>query len=175
MIQEANLHWRYIDTETNLLMPWYTLPALQWLKEQDVSRWYVFEYGAGYSTMWWNANARFNFAVENNKTWAFMAGSNCYFREDPNEYVNAAQFILEEVSTDDGSYDCVVIDGDFRAECVLMSRKFIHSGGYMIIDNYGQTDFPPKEVIDKLLEGWEKQVFKQPNHTDWATAIFKKP
>lgn len=175
MIREANLHWQYQDTETNLIMPWYTLPALEWLKKQETYKWYVLEFGAGYSTMWWNSNSRFNFAIEHNKSWALIAGQNCFYRNDKNDYINSAQFIIDEVSTDDNSFDCIIIDGEWRYECASMSMELIKPGGYMIVDNYGQTDFPSAEIIDALLEGWEKQIFRQPNHSDWCTAVFKKP
>jgi hypothetical protein len=166
MIQEANLHWRYIDTETNLIMPWYTLPALHWLHSQDILRWDVFEYGAGYSSIWWRVNSNTLDGIEHNESWA-KAMSVRWSGDDKENYIK---------STPTGAfYDCIVVDGEWRDECVAFSRNYLKSGGYMIIDNYGQTDFPSVESVDKLLEGWEKQVFKQPNHTEWATAVFKKP
>lgn len=170
MIREANLHWQYQDTDTGLLMPWYTLPALEWLKKQDISKWRVFEYGAGYSTIWWRANCQEVFGVEWNPFWyKAMNGrdDDLVFCETPADYIQRIHFC--------GGFNCVVIDGEFRDACIEFSKNHIMPGGYMIIDNYGQTDFPPSETIDALLEGWEKQIFKQPNHSDWCTAVFRKP
>ncbi len=169
--------WRYEDTETGLIMPWYTLPALQWLKKQDISSWCVFEYGAGYSTIWWRVNARMNFSVDHTKTWCAVAG---YFKDsiycdNKNDYIKSIETPINDINCDEESYDCIVVDGEWRLECAGFAMEYLNKGGYMIIDNYGQSEFPPTEVIDKLLEGWEKQVFKQPNHTDWCTAIFRKP
>lgn len=73
--------------------------------------------------------------------------------------------------------DCVIIDGEWRMDCVEHAKDFITEGGVMIIDNWGQEDFP-QESCDKaeaLLQGWSKEVFKQPNHTEWTTAVFQKP
>ncbi len=167
MIREANLHWRFEDTETNLILPWYTLPALEWLKKQDVSKWYVFEYGAGYSTIWWRANAFKVRSVDSVEYWA-KAMSSWFISNDEEMYVQSGFGHKEQ-------FDCIIIDGDDRLRCTDFCRDYIKPSGYLIFDNYGQEDFPTPEVIDALLEGWEKQVFKQPNHSSWSTAIFKKP
>lgn len=166
MIQEAVLTWRYVDTESNLILPWYTKPALEWLKSQDVSNWRVFEYGCGYSTMWWSLNCKWITAVDTNEGWARAVGVIHY--PDKESYVKSIEWQTEE------RYDCIVVDGEWREECVAFSRDTINPGGYMIVDNYGQTDFPPAEKIDALLEGWTKVVYKQPNHSDWSTAVFQK-
>lgn len=165
MIQESNLHWRYFETATNLILPWYTLPCLEWLTKQDVSEWNVFEYGSGYSTIWWRASCNSVSSIEMSRMWAKATGAMCV--SEKTSYIRATEYRA--------NLDCIIIDGEWRDECVEYSASKVIEGGYMIIDNYGQDGFPSTEVIDKLLEGWEKQVFKQPNHTDWATAVFKKP
>jgi len=168
MIIEANRHWQYTDTESGLIMPWYTLPMLQWLKKQDVSEWEVFEYGCGYSTIWWRANCDSVTSIDSNKLWAKAIGIE-YFSKALANYVSC--------SGDGQNYDCIIIDGDFREECMNHARYNVKPAGFLIIDNWGQEDFPPDacERTEKLLAGWSKQVFKQPNHSEWATALFQKP
>lgn len=172
MIREANLHWRYEDTETGLIMPWYTLPALQWLKQQDIKQWEVFEYGAGYSTIWWRLNCRTVDSIDHSNNWANAMSAIC--AKDKSDYIEFIGFCRESTINEMG-FDCVVIDGEHRKECLEHSIDYVAYGGYVIIDNWGQEDFPDTDFADKLLEGWEKQVFKQPNHTDWCTAVFRKP
>lgn len=43
---------RCIDKLGNPI-PWYTYPAIEYLKTIDFSRKLVFEYGGGSSTLWW--------------------------------------------------------------------------------------------------------------------------
>jgi hypothetical protein len=164
-MHEANLHWRYVDQD--LVMPWYTMPALKWLKEQDISNWRVFEYGAGYSTIWWRTHALEVNSVDKDPTWAKAMGAYC--APGKQEYIFCS-------ALSGTHYDCIIVDGAWRDECVEYCLPLIRPGGYLIIDNYEQPsvgdDFTK---TNKLLEGWEKQVFKQPNHTDWQTAIFTKP
>jgi len=167
MIQEANLGWAYIDTETKLVMPWYTLPTLQWLKTMDVSQWHVFEYGGGYSSIWWRVNSAFLKNVDGDDNWATAAGA--WLAKTETTYVTAIN--------DGHEYDCVVIDGDYREKCLNYCINFLKRGGFLIIDNWLGEDFTPEMVsrTEILLEGWKKQLFKQPNHSQWTTAVFYKP
>jgi len=165
-MQEANLHWRFLDGE--IIMPWYTKPALEWLKQQDTSTWRVFEYGCGYSTIWWRLNCKEVVSVDNNQIWANAMGA-AYFpgKESYITFVN-------DVFSD--GYDCIIIDGEYRDECVAFCLDYIKPGGYLIIDNYEQPSVGyDYSKTNQLLQGWEKQVFKQHNHSDWQTAIFRKP
>lgn len=171
MIQEANLIWRYVDTDSGLVMPWYTLPTLQWLKQQDMKSWEVFEYGAGYSTIWWKLNAYSLLSVDDNKVWAKAMDACFYNKQD--DYVTLPGLMMESTRNEMG-FDCIIIDGAWRKECLEYAIPHVAVGGYIIIDNWGQEDFPHTEEAEKLLEGWEKQLFKQPNHSSWVTAVFRK-
>ena len=163
-MQEANLHWRFLDGE--IIMPWYTKPALEWLKQQDTSTWRVFEYGCGYSTIWWRLNCKEVNGVDNNEMWATAFNVRCI--TDKLKYINA--------SWEPVLYDCIIIDGEYRDECAEMAIENLATEGYLIIDNYEQPSVGYDYTkTNQLLQGWEKQVFKQHNHSDWQTAIFRKP
>lgn len=184
MLIEANLNWRYEDTESGLVAPWYTLPTLEWLKKQDVSKWIVFEFGCGYSTIWWRLNAHQVFSVDDNNSWAMAMGAR--WATDKKEYLHIEKWyttiadkifykITDRKKGEEGLYDCIVIDGTWRLECLEVAHNFIATGGYIIIDNWGQEDFPYTQEAEELLKGWDKQLFKQPNHSKWITAVFKRP
>lgn len=167
MICEANLQWRYYDTPSNLIMPWYTLPTLQWLKSIDISNWSVFEYGAGYSTIWWRIHCYDLDSVDNIKDWAHAMGA-CH-REIKEEYITKIAF--------NDPVDCVIVDGAWREDCARFAKDYIKPGGYMIIDNWQQEDYPVKscEATDEFLMGWERTLHRQANHGEWCTAVWKKP
>lgn len=165
MIQEANLTWRYIDTESNLLLPWYTKAALEWLKSKNVKDWLVFEFGGGYSSIWWRLNAKQVHSVEHDKKWADAMA--IMWRPDKEDYISQARSFAK--------FDCIIVDGEWREECTKAAAECVAPGGYLIFDNYGQPEFTDPSIIDLILEGWIKEVHRQYNHTSWATAIFQKP
>jgi hypothetical protein len=49
--------------------PWYTYPALEYLKQLDFSDKTIFEYGCGHSTLFWAARAAAVVSVEHNPQW----------------------------------------------------------------------------------------------------------
>lgn len=166
MIQEANLQWQYQDTESGLIMPWYTLPALEWLKKQNISEWKVFEFGCGYSSIWWRLNCKFLYSIDHADNWAKAIGIE----------------VLQVAKIDYASWieplkikwDCIVIDGIQREKCLQYSIDKIESGKFILIDNWDSEDFNPT-LVQHLIKDWPIQIFKQPNHRTWQTAILTKP
>jgi len=164
MIQDANLHWRYMDSATNLIMPWYTLPALKWLTSQNVKDWNVFEYGSGYSTIWWRLNCKHIVSVDNIQDWSIAMST--YFGYNREVYINKINETREN--------DCIIVDGEYREDCVVHCLPFLKSGGALIIDNYDSENYDKSQLPSELLT-WKHDIYQQPNHSFWKTAIFIKP
>lgn len=168
MIQEANLQWRYEDTETGLVMPWYTLPTLQWLKKQETRKWKVFEYGCGYSTIWWRVNSEQLYSIDSDPVWAYAMGAE--FLPDENAYVSAIHSVWAN-----RFFDCVIVDGLHRERCALTGYQLVAENGFMIIDNWEETGGFDCSRIKTMLKDWKLTVHQQPNHSDWRTAVFQRP
>lgn len=169
MITQALLPWQYIDHDSGLIMPYYTFPCLEWLKKQNIRTWNVYEFGSGYSTIWWRLNASSVWATDTHEAWARAMNAELRNRND---------FVDDIPQAFVDHFDCIIVDGDpveQRPNCVEACRKFLSPGGFLIIDNYDQEGFPPDSAYEKFLEGWERQVFAQPNHSSWKTAVFIKP
>src|SRR5216117_3805614 len=49
--------------------PWYTYPAIEFLRQLDFSDRTVFEYGSGMSTMFWAKKAKHVVSVEDDEQW----------------------------------------------------------------------------------------------------------
>ena len=64
-----NINQKFDDT-LGLIFPYYTWTFLDVLKTWDVSTWDVFEYGVGYSTLWWKRKAKSVDGVDNQLEWA---------------------------------------------------------------------------------------------------------
>jgi len=172
MIREANILWQYIDEESHLIMPWYVLPCLEWLKKQDIREWRVFEYGCGYSTIWWRNNCRHLKSIDHSEYWAVAMG--CYPEKEKTKFIESSTIESPEFYKR-FLWDCIIVDGKWREECVEFCLRYIDQGGYLIIDNWGQEDFPNTQKYLELLKDWKSIIFEQPNHSTWKTAIFQKP
>lgn len=155
--------WRYLDTETNLTMPWYTIGCLEWLIEIDLSNFSVFEYGCGLSSIWWKNRCKYWDGVDSNSNWS--NGGRVIQEQEP--YIKACI---------GNRYDIIVIDGIFRDECTEHALKSIKNNGYIIIDNWEQettdTSGDYWNKTKKLLEKYEQRIYKEPTHVDWKTAVF---
>lgn len=115
-------------------IPWFTYPAVDFLKRIDFSGKRVFEYGCGYSSLWWGQEVETVDAVDDNPFWISsiqkQVPSNValMLREGEQAYVNA---IAEKGAT----YDVVVVDGSFRADCASKACDHLVPGGMIILDN----------------------------------------
>jgi hypothetical protein len=50
-------------------VPWYTYPAIEYLRQLDFSNAAVFEYGSGHSTLFWSIAARRVVSVVDEDRW----------------------------------------------------------------------------------------------------------
>lgn len=164
--------WRNFDEELNLIYPWYTSPFLKKLSDWDLSNWYVFEYGAGDSTIWWKKKSRKVISVDNNEIWSQKTES--YYSNDKETYINfPKQFINESL------FDCIIIDGEpvsWRDDCIIPALDCLKNGGILIIDNYKQGSVALENWIvgEKVLNNLRGEVFQEPTHQDWKTGYWIK-
>jgi hypothetical protein len=115
-------------------IPWFTYPAIEYLKQFDFSRKRVFEYGSGNSSLFWAARSASVIAVESSEIWhrhiSTMAPSNLevLLHTDRDGYVNS-------IAAANDSFDIIVVDGKWRNACVRASESFLRDGGFIIVDN----------------------------------------
>lgn len=138
-----------VDKNENPL-PWYTYPAIEYLSQFDYANKNIFEYGCGYSSLFWATRANQVISVEDNPEW-FDKWQNEFHcknltilqRDEGPDYYNA---ILEN---DNISYDVIVIDGKNRAECSEKAVKKLSFDGMIILDDSDRVN-TSKEYIDAI-------------------------
>jgi hypothetical protein len=114
-------------------LPWMTYPAIEFLKQLDLSDKTVFEYGCGGSTVFWARAAKWVDSVEHVESFYRevlpMLPDNCNLSLEifPEEYIHAV--------ARRGSYDIIVIDGHSRVRCSEIAAKYLNPGGFIILDN----------------------------------------
>jgi hypothetical protein len=122
-------------------IPWLTYPAIDFLDTIIKSDWKVFEWGSGYSTLWWAKKIHHVYAVENNTEWykevKLQLPTNATIVNSPseNEFVNAIN------TYEDGYFNAIVIDGEFRNKCAKNCVPKLKQNGIIIFDNTDGIDF----------------------------------
>jgi hypothetical protein len=142
----------YRDREGNYL-PWFTFPAIEALKNWDLSNKRVFEYGSGFSTLFWAARAKEVVSVEHNPAWhervLELAPENTRIILSPitqGEHENQPrpetreQFRkYAEAIREYGKFDVIVLDGYARSrvryQCARAALTQLLSSGLVILDN----------------------------------------
>jgi hypothetical protein len=127
-------------------VPWFTYPAIEYLKQLDFSAKDIFEYGSGHSTVFWGSRARSVVAVEHNPDWhefvQTRVGPNCrlVLETDLDRYVRT----IAEVGSGEHGWDVIVIDGlverRTRAKGAVLALGQLRPGGMVIVDN---SDYLP--------------------------------
>jgi len=128
-------------------IPWFTYPAVEYLKQFDFSDRRVFEYGAGNSSLFWAQRAKEVWAVESDRQWFEQVSRLC-----PSNL-----FLLLETAKDDyvssigkagGKFDVIVIDGRWRNACADVCALHLADHGIIVFDNSDRR----YEGCDRLRE-----------------------
>jgi hypothetical protein len=134
-----------VDAANNPV-PWYTYPAIEYLKQLDFAGRTVFEYGSGNSTLFWaGAGARVA-SVEDDETWYRSIS-----RQLPSHCELTLETDLERyVATIDRyphPFDVIVVDGAARGhtrlKCSRRALARLADGGMIILDN---SDWLPESA-----------------------------
>jgi hypothetical protein len=125
--------------------PWYSYPAIEYIRNLDLRARRVFEYGTGMSTFFYASRAASVTSVEDNAEWANLIRSQkpgnveIKHREETDAYINA-------VREDGFKYDIIVVDGLARRRCAEAALSAMHPDGLIILDN-SDTHIKAAEVL----------------------------
>lgn len=98
-------------------LPWFSYPAIEFIEGADFSQYDVFEWGSGFSTLYWASRARSVTAIEDDRDWfqridqlrvGWNGAVTLGFESEQDRYVEAYL---------PGEQDVVVIDGSWRGLC----------------------------------------------------------
>lgn len=119
-------------------VPWYTYPAIEYLRQLDFTGKQVFEYGSGNSTIFWGASAERVVSAEEDEAWYATLGpklpANCelILETDLARYVDV-------IRRYPGGFDVIVVDGASRGrtrlKCSRAALECLRPGGLIILDN----------------------------------------
>lgn len=164
------LKWSCVDRERNPI-PWYTYPAIEYIKQLDFSEKTVFEFGAGNSTLFWGSVAKQVVSVENNAGWyeriSKEAGDNARITlaRDKKTYV-------QHILTTDGDFDVIVIDGSHRYDCAQAAISKLRCGGVIILDNSDWHVRAAQSLRESGLIQVDMTGLGPIGHYAWTTTFF---
>jgi len=121
-------------------IPWFTYPAIEYIKQLDLAEKIVFEWGSGYSTLFFSKKAKKIISIEDDINWhgrlqkEKISATKLLLYIEKEKYINS---ILEYHF----SFDVIIIDGKWRLECAKKAIQKLNPGGIIILDN---SDWTPK-------------------------------
>jgi hypothetical protein len=121
-------------------IPWYSYPAIEFIEPRIEPGFRVFEYGSGWSTLWWAGRVESVFAVEHDAQWfdsvqtQLPANARVTLRKDADGYIG-------ELDACGGDFDVVVIDGEHRNQCARAAAARLKPSGAILFDNSDRLSF----------------------------------
>ena len=161
-----------VDRNDNPI-PWFSYPAIDFLSQLNIADKEVFEYGAGFSTLYWGARAKSVFTVESDAKWSekieSLLPANCRLMRatlDVEDYSG-------KISAFD-QFDIIIIDGAIktRTSCSEKSLKHLKPGGIIILDNSDQFPTSAKILRDSGLIQCDFTGFAPLNANAQTTSVF---
>lgn len=152
-------------------LPWYTYPAIEFLRTLDLSNARVFEYGCGYSSLFWAKRARSVSAVENDAQWAAIVQGYGVPNLEVHPVFEERAYVTAPLRLG-GAFDVVVIDGRHRRACVAVALQVVSERGMILFDN---ADWYRESCADLARAGWfeiDFSGFGPINPYCWTTAVF---
>ncbi len=130
-------------------IPWFTISAIEFLKDRLTKELSVFEYGSGNSTIWLSGKIKNIVSVEHDEKW--FENVKYLFRALNNNYV-------ESISETSDLYDVIIIDGRNRVECSKLAPQKLTPTGVIIWDNSERLQYQ-EGISDLLCLGFKKIDF----------------
>lgn len=158
-----------IDNQGNPL-PWFTYPAIEYLKQLDLKNKTVFEWGSGNSSLFFSALAEKVYSIEHNKEW-YIKVKNLSIQNQTiihaidDRYIN----LIEQF---DRKFDVIVIDGILRDNCARIAPSYINETGMIILDNSDRYPLIANALRKKNLLQVDMHGLGPINDYTWTTSFF---
>jgi len=130
-----------VDADGNPV-PWFTYPAIEFLKRRIHPDMSLFEYGCGSSTLWWSKRVNEIISVEHIEDWynqiVTIIPGNVKLHHIELENDSAYSNKIKEYQN---RFDIVVLDGSDRINCAINSLTALKEDGVLIWDNSDREEY----------------------------------
>ena len=139
--------------------PWFNYGFVSFLERRVRPDMAVFEYGAGYSTLWWQNQVSKVFSVDNDLNWVN------HLKEEISANVDLRFIAVEtgglycQAARDiDILFDVIVVDGRDRVNCAKVAVEKLKPDGVIIFDN-SQRDYYREGIEEIKSKGFKEIQF----------------
>lgn len=162
--------WACVDAN-EAPIPWYSYPAIEYIKQLDFSEKTIFEYGSGNSTCFWAGNCKKLVSVEDNREWYNKIKGKV---PDKVEYhlLEKSQEYIKAINKYPDKFDVIIIDGSHRYECAVEALGKLRDDGFIILDNSDWKEKTSKLLRDSDLIEVDMSGFGPINGYTWTTSFY---
>jgi hypothetical protein len=143
----------------NSFLPWYNFPLIELLNSYIKPNINVFEYGCGFSTLFYAQNKCNVFAVEARTEWVdniTKLGYQHSLIDKINIKLCNPHEMPQQIVQYNMEFDIIVIDSLHRIECLKQAKK-VYKKGMIILDNSERENLKEAE---KIMYKFEYKVFE---------------
>ena len=155
-------------------IPWYTYPAIEYIRQLDFSDKIIFEYGSGNSTRFWAGRCKKIVSIEHNKEW-YNKIKNGLPGHVEYHLLEEAQEYIKSINNYSNKFDVIVIDGMHRYKCAIEALGKLRDNGFIILDNSDWYEKTSKLLRDSDLIEVDMSGFAPINgHTHTTSFYFRR-
>ncbi len=128
-------------------IPWLTYPFIRFIEPRLNPDMKVFEFGSGNSTIWFAKRVKEIKSVESNLEWIKLVQPRLNERAQiihqayEENQSSAISKYAQAISTNEGQYHIIIVDGKDRNNCVISSLDFLREDGVLILDNSERAEY----------------------------------
>lgn len=159
-------------------IPWMNDAMVHFLEQRLHGDLTLFEYGSGYSTLFFGRRLKQVRAIEHVAAWQQIvqaqAPCNTTVQHQPLDYDGD---YCRAIRQSGQRYDIVVVDGRDRNRCAMQAYEALSEGGVILFDDTQREKY--QEGIQFLLQHGFKQLefhgLKPVDHASGQTSVFYRP
>lgn len=130
--------WRPVSKSGEPL-PWLNYSCIYLLDQRVNNSMKVFEFGSGYSTLWFSKRVKQIVSVEHNSKWANIISNKL---PDNGKIVlvkDEMKYPMEVMRH--GLFNIILVDGIMRNECIQIGINALEKDGVIILDNAERNEY----------------------------------
>jgi predicted O-methyltransferase YrrM len=155
-------------------IPWITYAALFQLEQYDFGNCKVFEWGSGYSSLFWSPRVHSLVSIDHDPSWhEFVVQKNLNNVEA--RLVDLAKYAESIVGAAE-LFDVIVIDGYIheatRYHCARLCTEYLAPGGFILLDNSDWLSNTCSYLRGMGYSQYDYVGFGPINRYPWCTSLF---